>query len=95
MFITLYAYRVSPGQLPAIRCLYKEWQQLLGSWNEASIELLSNNLDPTDLILLARFQNEDTAWAAIESPAYRAWYAQLVRLAEVGPTVSHYRNVES
>lgn len=90
MFITLYAYRAKPGQAQAIRSLYQQWEQLLRNWNAVSTELLSNIQDGHDLIMLARFQDEDAAWAAVESADYRAWYAQLARLAETGPIVSQY-----
>ena len=92
MFVTLYAYRAKLGRRQAIRSLYQQWQQLLRNWNVASTELLANCADPGDMIMLARFRDEEAAWAAFESGDYRAWYAQLVRLAEVGPTVSQYRN---
>lgn len=90
MFITLYSYRAKPGQAQAIRALYDEWQQRLANWNVVSTELLSNCDDGSEMIILARFGDEEAAWRAAESSDYRAWYTQLVRLAEEGPLVSHY-----
>lgn len=95
MFVTLYAYRAKPERRQAIRSLFQQWQQLLRNWNVASTELLANCADPGDMILLVRFRDEEAAWAVFESSNYRAWYAQLVRLAEVGPTVSHYQNEQN
>lgn len=93
MFITLYSCRVRPGQGETLRSLYQEWEELVRNWNGLSTELLSNNEDPRDLILVARFRDEDAAWSAAESPGHRAWYAQLARLTEVGPIVSQYQKI--
>lgn len=90
MFVTLYAYRAKPGQREAIRSLYRQWQRLLRDSNVISTELLSNSQDLDDMLLLARYHDEDAAWAAVESVDHRAWYAQLARLAETGPIVSQY-----
>ncbi len=90
MFITLYAYRAKPGQGHAIHALYSQWERLL-TGAALSTELLSNSQDVDDMVMLARFQGEDAAWRAAESPDHRAWYAQLVRLTEEGPVVSQYQ----
>lgn len=90
MFITLYSYRAKPGQTQAIRSLYRQWQHLLMNSNAVSTELLSNSQDCRDMIMLARFQDQDAAWRAAESADHCALYAQLVRLTEAGPIVSQY-----
>lgn len=90
MHITLYAYRAKPGQTDAVLSLYRQWQQLSRDWNGVSAELLSNIQDPDEMIILARFPDEEAAWAAVESAHHRAWYAQLARVTETGPIVSHY-----
>ncbi len=91
MFITLYSYRAKPGQLEAVLSLYRQWQQLLQKFPAASTELLSNTQDPAEIIMLARFKDESSAWAAVESASYRAWYSQLARMTEIGPMVSEYQ----
>ncbi len=93
MFITLYSYRAKPGQLEAIHCLYREWQKLLQNFFCASAELLSNPQDSDEIIMLARFADESTAWTAVESTGYRAWYSRLVNLTEAGPLVTQYKTV--
>jgi quinol monooxygenase YgiN len=85
MFIALYSYRAKPDQMEAIRSLYRQWQRLLEDSHVVSTELLLNSQDPGEMILLARFKDEDAAWAAMESSDYRAWYAQLVHLGLNGP----------
>ncbi len=90
MFITLYSYRVKAGQREAILSLYGEWQRLLQNLCTVSTELLSNTQDPVEMIMLARFEDETAAWAAVESANYHNWYSQLARLAESGPIVSQY-----
>ena len=94
MVITLYAYRTRPGKTEAVGRLYREWQQLLVKWGPVSTELLANPHDPAEMIMLARFTDDDTAWRAAESARHCAWYAQLVSLAESGPMVDHYQVVE-
>lgn len=91
MFITLYSYRAKPGQLDAVLSLYRKWQQLLCRFPVVSTELLSNAQDPAEIIMLARFKDESTAWTAVESTGYRTWYSQLARLTEIGPVVSQYQ----
>ncbi len=93
LFITLYSYRAKPEQLEAIFCLYREWQRRLQEFSSPSTELLSNAQDPCEIIMLARFKDESTAWAAVESAGYRAWYSQLARLTDVGPFVTQYKRV--
>jgi hypothetical protein len=93
MFITFYFYHVKPGTIPAILCLYQEWQQILTNWNLLSTELLANVQDPTEMVMLARFKDEDAAWAAAESIAHCTWYGKLVNLTEEGPRVDHYQTV--
>jgi quinol monooxygenase YgiN len=93
MFITLYSYRAKAGQREAIFALYREWQCLLRDLCPVSTELLSNTQDPVEMIMLARFEDEDAAWAAVESADYRNWYSQLARLAESGPIVSQYEMI--
>ena len=94
MFITLYSYRIRLGKTEAVRCLYREWQQLLLNWSPVSTELLANPQDPAEMVMLVRFADDDTAWQAAESARHCAWYAQLVSLAESGPMVDHYQVVE-
>lgn len=91
MFVTLYAYRVKPGQREALHLLYQQWRTLLRNGSAVSTEWLANSQDSDEMIMLARFKDEDAAWAVVESPDYRAWYAQLVRLADTGPFVSYYK----
>ncbi len=93
VFITLYSYRAKPGQLEAIFRLYREWQQRLEECSSASTELLLDAQDPCEIIMLTRFKDESTAWAAVESAGYRAWYSQLARLTDVGPFVTQYKTV--
>ncbi len=90
LFITLYSYRAKPGQREAVLSLYREWQQLLTNFHAVSTELLSDSQEGCDMIMLARFQDEDTAWRAAESAEHRAWYAQLAQLMEQGPIVNWY-----
>ncbi len=91
MCVTLYTCQARPGKLEAVLSLYQDWQQLLKDWSPVSIELLQNLDEPGEMILLARFRDEESAWAAAESTVHRAWYARLVRLTEAGPIVSRYR----
>lgn len=91
MFITLYAYHAKPHQAYAITAVYREWVRLLNELTTVSTELLSSTQDPNEIIMVARFQDETAAWTAAESSVYRAWYAQLARLADAGPIVSYYR----
>ncbi len=93
MFVTVYSYHAKPGALDRIRALYQEWRDLLRPWPSASTEMLSNPQDPAELMMLARFPDEDAAWAATETAGHSAWYARLVCLAEAGPMIGHYRVV--
>ncbi len=91
MVVTLYAYRDKTDAIDSIFILYQEWQELLKHWRPISTEFLANTQDPTDMIMLARFPDEDSAWAAAESSAHQAWYVRLVTLSEVGPIVNQYK----
>ncbi len=93
MLITLYSYRAKPGQLESVFSLYRQWQQLLQKFPAASTEFLLNAQDPDEIIMLARFADESTAWTAVESTGYRAWYSRLVNLTEAGPLVTQYKTV--
>ena len=90
MYVTLYSYRAKPDQMQAIEALYEQGQQLLSRLTVISAELLARADDPAEIIMLVHFKDEATAWAAMETCDYRAWYAQLVRAAETGPVVSYY-----
>ncbi len=94
MFITVYSFCAQPGTLARVRALYQEWQVLLGSGGSVSTELLSNTQEPAEVMLLARFPDDEAAWTAAESAGHCEWYARLVGLAEAGPMVAHYRVVE-
>jgi hypothetical protein len=94
MILILYSYRTRPEKIEAVRCLYRDWQQILLDWGPVSTELLANPQDPAEMIMLARFPDDDTAWKAAESAWHCAWYARLVGLAESGPLVDHYQVVE-
>ncbi len=94
MIVTLYSYRTRAGKTEAVRGLYRDWQQILMHWGPVSTELFSNPQDPVQMMMLARFSDEDIAWRAAESASYSAWYARLVSLAESGPLVDHYQVIE-
>ena len=94
MVVILYTYRTRPGKIQAVRCLYQNWQQILTNWEPVSTELLANPQDPAEMIMLARFSDNDIAWKAAESARHCAWYAQLVGVAESGPMVNHYQVIE-
>ncbi len=90
MFVTAYFCRARPGKEETMCALYREWRRLAPGRRVVSTELLSNLYDPAEMIMLARFQDQEAAWAVAESPDYRAWYSRLVKAAETGPVVSQY-----
>jgi hypothetical protein len=93
MVIALYSYhtRPSPGKTPL--ALYQEWQCILNNLNVLSTEMFIGAQDPAEMIMLARFADEESAWAAADSTEHRSWYAQLAQISEDGPAVCHYREV--
>src|SRR5574341_1388726 len=93
MFFVVYVYRVRPGCESASIAIHEhEQSRRCQPHGWIARELLRNADDPQEFIAIARFENEDTAWVAIEEPEYRAWYARLVSFAEAGPTVTHYKS---
>jgi hypothetical protein len=94
MYVTLYAFTTHPQKSEAVRRLYREWRLLLQEWCPVSTELLADPQNPDEMMLAARFRDEEAAWAATESAGHCDWYARLVGLAETGPLVEHYEVVE-
>ena len=94
MVVTLYAFTIPSEKLEAVCRLYRDWRLLLREWSPVSTELLANPLEPAEMLLVARFSDEDTAWRATESTGHCAWYARLVSLAKAGPLVEHYEILE-
>jgi quinol monooxygenase YgiN len=90
MFILSYSYRAKPGQKQEILDLYRDWQRSLCQHGLVSVELLFEPNDPLEYVMLARFEDEEAAWAAADCPAYRNWYSRLASLSDSGPIVSRY-----
>ncbi len=94
MYVIQYVFRAHPGKTEEVKRLFQQWQLLLQPWRPLSVELLGDPLDPEELLLEVRFNDEESAWAAAESAPHCTWYAALVALAEYGPSVAHYRMVD-
>jgi quinol monooxygenase YgiN len=93
MVLTLYSYRVKPPYIAAVNSLYLEWQNCLRSTNLISLELFAGIHDPEEMMLVARYRDEEAFWTAVDSSQHLAWYTQLARITEEGPAVSYYREV--
>ena len=92
MFVTVYIYQTKEGHEQAVEALHQGWcQRLRKTRGCLSCELFNNLDDPQEFIAITRFESEQDVWAAIETPEYHAWYGDLVRLVEAGPSVNHYR----
>ncbi len=94
MFVTQYVFHTQPGRTDEVHQLFQQWQLLLQEWQPVSVELLADPLDPAELLLEVRFNDEETAWSAAESAPHSAWYAALVAVAQYGPSVNHYQLVD-
>jgi heme-degrading monooxygenase HmoA len=94
MFMTVYLYRARANREDDVFALYENWRRRLHEVpGYVSCELLANTHDLCEFIQIARFEDEASAWAAAEDSEHYAWYARLVALAEVGPTVTYYESV--
>jgi quinol monooxygenase YgiN len=94
MVIALYSYHARTSAEKSPPHLYREWRRILSRSNVIATELFASVQDPAEMIMMARFPDEESVWAAVESDEYRAWYSQLARFMEEGPSVSHYRSVD-
>ncbi len=94
MFVTLYSCRCKAGKQKTIGALCRQLRSLDKNTRLVSSELLQNAKDPSEMIMLVCFEDEEALWAAIESPDYRAWYARLMQAAETGPLVSDYERIQ-
>ena len=96
MFLIVYVCRTRIGMDDKVAMLYEEWQRnvCLKTPGYLSGELLVNIHDPREFIAITRFASEDAVWALTQDPEHSAWYSRLVRLAESGPVVTHYRCVQ-
>ncbi len=92
MFITICTFRTKSGCEEYAVALYQELRRVLRQApGYVSGELLVNAQDTRDFLSIARFEDEETAWAVAEIPEQRALYARLVGLTDVGPIVGYWR----
>ncbi len=95
MFITVYSYHARRGQEQKILSLYREWQHMLENSSLITTDLLTNIQDPAEMMMLARFPDEDAAWAIADTDQHRALYTRLVGMTETGPWVGYFQMLDN
>lgn len=87
MYVTVFTYRVRPGQEDIAIALHEEWERQRGSRVAGYLggELLVSQADPCQFIDIARFADEAAARANANDSEQDAWYRRLVSLLEAEP----------
>ncbi len=95
MYVSVYWYQVKAGKENAAIAHHRAWEREQSFSAEGFLcsELLVNPEDSSEFLWLVRFENDEAAWTLNQSARVSAWYAQLVRLADVGPVVLQFQSV--